>query len=468
MPKHYSINYLSYHSEIKKAVFCIGHIDTYHILHDILSNTNFKEVYVLVHDELASATFSSIGKYQIIGIDYDRLMDLDLSAEDTSVICLDLIDPTFYKELSTKKIHEIILDFNWLGIESFEIWEQLRKSADHILIAKLKSQSDYKVLDWHKSESDIELSLIFPVYNVGKYIQECIDSVTAWDAPYVEFLFVNDGSPDNSEQIIAEASKKDNRIKLLNKANGGCASARQFGLERAKGKYVGFVDPDDFVDETMFKKLFTAALEHSSDIAYCGYNEFYNDTKKYKPVKDLIFAPYFNGTEIRSQIDQLIPFMRIGIWRCIFSKELLDRNNIGFYTDLRRFDDLPFKVITLLKARHVVSVPEYLYYYRLDRAGQDIKADDEKLYVHFDIFKHLDSWFENNCSDRQLDYYHIIKLDTHLWALSKIQKRLYKDYASKAKADLLTLCDKNRLILATKTYNSRKKVKQLKKILSAK
>ena len=83
---------------------------------------------------------------------------------------------------------------------------------------------------------------------------QCIESVTAWKAPYVEFLFVNDGSPDNSREVVLKWAKEDPRIKLwINPMED--ASARQYGFDHAKGKYIGFIDPDDYIDESMYRKL---------------------------------------------------------------------------------------------------------------------------------------------------------------------------------------------------------------------
>ena len=157
---------------------------------------------------------------------------------------------------------------------AFNTWEMFKENTSTIMIKTIRKNKEPKMLVWNrKEESQIELSVVFPMYNVAAYLDECIKSVTTWKAPYVEFLFVNDGSPDNSRDIVLEWGKKDSRIKLLDKANGGCASAREFGLEKAKGQYVGFVDPDDFVDESMFRKLLRAAMIGSYDVSYCGYKD---------------------------------------------------------------------------------------------------------------------------------------------------------------------------------------------------
>lgn len=321
----------------------------------------------------------------------------------------------------------------------FPIWEAFRKCSDYIHIQSLLPNHRDEILDWKRNpDSDLELSVIFPVYNVAPYLQQCIDSIMQWEADYVEYLFVDDGSPDNSAEIISAYAQKDNRIKLLRKENGGCASARQFGLEHASGRYVGFVDPDDFIDPTMFKKLFMRALSGSYEISYCGYKELYETTGTVRNIEDLMGWPYNEGTSDRKAINALIAFRRIAIWRGIYLKEMLDRNGIHFYTDIRRFDDLPFKVETFAVANSVVCVPEYLYYYRMSRPGQDVSADDERLYVHFQIFKNLEKFIVKGGSNEQLEYLQIVKLQTHKWALEKIQKQYVPEYVKRAKEDMLS------------------------------
>lgn len=325
------------------------------------------------------------------------------------------------------------------GISSFAIWEAFRATCKHIRLVTKRSDAAPQVLDWEKNpDSDIELSVILPMYNVAKYLDRCIESVTAWEADYVEFLFVNDGSPDNSRDIVLRWAQKDKRIKLLDKTNGGCASARQWGLDRSQGRYVGFVDPDDFIDESMYRKLLRAAMTGSYEIAYCGYREYYENTGEIRDAQDILGSPFDRGVTDVRRIQELAAFCAVAIWRGIYKKEMLLRNGIHFYTELRRFDDLPFKVETFAAARSVIAVNEHLYYYRLARPGQDVSADDERLYVHFPIFAHLNESIAAKKDPRLTDCLQICKIQTHRYALEKIRPEFLKEYARQAREDLVT------------------------------
>ncbi len=330
---------------------------------------------------------------------------------------------------------------------AFEVWEAFRGCCPRIYICSrvrryqrddrpYEGEWKYEVLDWERREGP-ELSVIFPMYNVAPYLRKCIDSVTAWKADYVEYLFVDDGSPDECADIVREYAASDPRVKLLTKENGGCASARQFGLERAGGRYVGFIDPDDYTDEDMFRRLLSRAMTGSYEICWCGYNELYESTGQTAPAEDVLEEPYLSGTSDVHDINRLIAIRRIAIWRGIYLRSFLDREGITFHTDLRRFDDLPFKVETMARARSVVCIPEHLYYYRMARPGQDVAADDERLYVHFDIFKYLDDFIVPGGSQEQLGYLEIVKLHTHKWALEKMRDEFVKPYCEMARRDLL-------------------------------
>ncbi|MCI9379383.1 MAG: glycosyltransferase [Eubacterium sp.] len=115
------------------------------------------------------------------------------------------------------------------------------------------------------------VSFIIPVYNVQKYLSRCLESVLQQTYHNTEILLINDGSQDNSLAICEDYQKKDNRIQIINKENGGVSSARNTGLRIASGKYITFVDADDYVKEIYIETLITDMQKKRVDIAACGY-----------------------------------------------------------------------------------------------------------------------------------------------------------------------------------------------------
>lgn len=322
--------------------------------------------------------------------------------------------------------------------EYFDLWEQFRQISSFIYIEREKRDANKcEILDWKGNKADIELSVILPVYNVALFLPKCIETLISWKAPYVEYLFVNDGSSDDSAEMIRRYMDTDERIHLINKENGGCASARNRGIDKARGKYVGFVDPDDFIDESMFYKLLRRAMLGNFELAYCGYNEFYEASGSFdKVLNDCLKEPYLSGTYRQDKVSLLTVNTRVAIWRCIYRKDVLDSNHIRFHEDLKRFDDLPFRVEYLFAARSAVCVPEHLYYYRLGRKGQDVACTDEGFFVHFDIFRHLDEYVDGFKDSRLEDLLQVVKLQTHGFALSKIKGSWKKEYLWQAKIQM--------------------------------
>lgn len=322
-------------------------------------------------------------------------------------------------------------------ISSFEVWENAHLSVKNIyLLSRFESEKTEALL-WEADEKyTYELSVIIPMYKVAAYLPQCIESCIVWDAAYVEYLFIDDGSPDNCAEIVSEYAKRDSRVKLLQKENGGCASARQYGLERAKGRYIGFIDPDDYIDPEMFRKLLMRAMAGSYEIAYCGFYRCFDDSGEILIGDEPLGNPYNEGIADKKKINELIVRLSPVIWRKIYRAELLKREQIHFYTDLRMADDLPFHIETLLTAKSVAAVPEHLYYYRLSRVGQDASINDERLYVHFDIFRHLDDFIQRSPDSNQAAVLQIKRLLTHLYVLKKIKKKYFGEYCRRAKADI--------------------------------
>ena len=123
-----------------------------------------------------------------------------------------------------------------------------------------------------------KISVIVPVYNVEKYLRKCIESILNQTFREFELILVDDGSTDSSGKICDEYALKDSRIKVIHKENGGASSARNAGLDVAKGEYIGFVDSDDWIEMDMYGELYRLIKENNTDISVCGINNI----KRYK------------------------------------------------------------------------------------------------------------------------------------------------------------------------------------------
>lgn len=115
------------------------------------------------------------------------------------------------------------------------------------------------------------ITIIIPVYNVEKYLRECIDSVIAQTYKNLEIILVDDGSIDKSGEICDEYSKKDSRIRVIHKKNGGLSDARNVALDIAKGEYIGFIDSDDYIEKDMFETLYKLAEKYHAEISSISF-----------------------------------------------------------------------------------------------------------------------------------------------------------------------------------------------------
>ncbi len=120
------------------------------------------------------------------------------------------------------------------------------------------------------------ISVIVPVYNVERYLAKCIDSILAQTYPSLEIILVDDGSKDSSGAICDSYAKKDSRIRVIHKENGGLSDARNRGIEEARGEYLGFIDSDDYIDPDMYEVLYETLERHGADMSMCGVYELYD------------------------------------------------------------------------------------------------------------------------------------------------------------------------------------------------
>lgn len=205
---------------------------------------------------------------------------------------------------------------------------------------------------------DPEVSIIVPVYKVEKYIYICIESILAQKFADFELILVDDGSPDKCPIICDEYAARDSRIKVIHKENGGQSDARNKALDIAKGKYIAFVDSDDYITENMISKILQQMKENDCEIGFCDYMKV--EGKKLLPEKSQIEPGVFSKEEAMKLI--IGDIIGSQPWKFIFKRELW--NNVRFPIG-RRYEDLATIYLTFFNANKVVYVKEFLYYYTI-------------------------------------------------------------------------------------------------------
>jgi glycosyltransferase involved in cell wall biosynthesis len=210
--------------------------------------------------------------------------------------------------------------------------------------------------------NEYKVSIIVPVYNVEKYLTQCMESLVNQTLKDIEIIVVNDGSPDNSIKILEQYEKKyPDMIKVFTTENQGVSHARNYGLDRAKGEYIMFVDSDDFVELDMAEKLYTKAYTDQNDLVMCArFNVYEVEGKaelKRKIMNIFSMNQNFRMSERKFELVHASPFP----WDKLFKRSLL--SGIRFPEGIR-FEDLVVAFEAAVMAENIGIVPEPLYNYR--------------------------------------------------------------------------------------------------------
>ena len=217
----------------------------------------------------------------------------------------------------------------------------------------------------------IDVSIIVPIYNSEKYLNKCIDSLINQTHENIEILLINDGSNDNSEKIVK--SYKDKRIVYISKKNEGIGKTRNLGIEKSKGKYVMFIDSDDYIREDCVEKMLDTIRDKNADLVVSNYyKDFIGKLEKIK-------LPSFKPTTLLDNQNLLLD-LNLGPCNKIYKRSLL--NNIRFDEKLK-YEDVPFVLDVLIKAKKIVKIDDYLSYYVI-HSKSETTVRDERI---FDMIK---------------------------------------------------------------------------------
>lgn len=240
-----------------------------------------------------------------------------------------------------------------------------------------------------------KVSIVIPVYNVERYLRQCLDSVISQTLKDIEIICVNDGSTDSSLSILEEYAKRDERVCIIDKPNGGYGHSMNKGFDQAKGEYIGIIESDDYADPDMFEKLYACAKEHNLDVVKSGFYFYYSKNGEQSipnPIASHItssrtFCPI---EAFRSKME-MVDFFNIKptIWSAIYRKEFIRSNNIRFNeTPGASYQDASFNFKVWVCAQRVRLMEECFLHYRQDNEASSINSPG-KVYCICDEYDEM-------------------------------------------------------------------------------
>ena len=280
-----------------------------------------------------------------------------------------------------------------------------------------------------------KISIIIPIYNSEKYLHKCLDSVVNQTFKDIEIICVDDGSPDNSGMICDDYSQKDSRIKVIHQTNSGIGSARNRGLEIARGKYIQFLDADDSYQPNCCKEMYNIMEKYTVDVGIYNTNIIYEYFSHLKDNDEKYFSPKFK--EFNNLTPDMINKIDVNCWNKIFRKSFLDKNNIKFPEKLH-YEDVAFYWFWATKAKTIYCYNKSLINYvrRKDSFVGNLFRKESKYTTHGIIINNLiyDYLKQNNLLETFGEEYLRWIINRFSWQSSCISDTNYKEKQTLANA----------------------------------
>ncbi len=231
--------------------------------------------------------------------------------------------------------------------------------------------------------SHVYISVIIPCYNCSQTISRCLDSVLNQDYDDIEVIAINDGSTDNTLDVLERYANADSRVKVYNQENSGPSAARNAGLDAAMGEYIAFVDSDDWVHPQIYTKMVELIVRANADVVICNYANVYSD------FTEEVYKHCLGGAEA----DTINPVQTIlkqyyggdttglaSLWNKLYRKDYVDKLNIRFDESLYRAEDWWFNIKIYESSPRLTATSEVLYYYWQGSENNLMKRIEPKLY----------------------------------------------------------------------------------------
>ena len=243
----------------------------------------------------------------------------------------------------------------------------------------------------------VKVSIVVPVYNVEKYLAQCLNSLCKQTMKEIEIICVDDGSKDSSPNIIKKFQQKDNRVRCVSKQNSGYGNTMNMGMDAAEGEYIAIAESDDYIEPNTCEVLYGVAKQFDLDLVKSDYYEFYGDSGKSKYIQTCSEPSFYNKL-IGYKKDDVVFEFRMNTWTGLYRTEFLRKNNIRHNeTPGASYQDNGFWFQTVSLASRMMFIDKAFYHYRQDNPNSSINSkgkiycmSDEYDFIHDFMVAHPD------------------------------------------------------------------------------
>ena len=264
------------------------------------------------------------------------------------------------------------------------------------------------------------VSVVMPIYNASKFLKESLGGLVQQALKNIEIICVNDGSTDDSLEIMRKYAFNDARIKIIDKANSGYGNTMNEGIKISTGEYIGILEPDDFSDINMLEALYSVAKQYDADVVKSNYYE-YSQSQQRNTFFEVLDGLEYNKVTSAEENEKII-FRRPCIWSAIYRRSFLKQHHIVFNeTPGASYQDTAFAFKVWVSARRVVFVKEAYLHYRIDNENSSVKSSG-KVFSICDEFQSMHSFLneDKKLKDKYSKILQVLKLDSYMWNLNRI------------------------------------------------
>jgi glycosyltransferase involved in cell wall biosynthesis len=265
-----------------------------------------------------------------------------------------------------------------------------------------------------------KVSVLMPIYNVERYLEECLDSACAQTLSDIEIICINDGSTDSSKAVVERYMQNDARIKLIDKANSGYGASMNQGLDAATGEYIAILESDDFLDTEGLATLYEVMRANDVQVVKANYVNYWTDPSKPDVFVETV-TQAMTGRVVNPQEEYFPYHMAPSLWTALFDRKFLVDNNIRFLeTPGASFQDTSFNFKVWAAATRVVFIYEAFLHYRQDNEASSVNSKEKAFCVceeYYEMERYLDAHPEKNYLK---GHYLVKKFYTYLWNYTRL------------------------------------------------